>query len=132
MPNMTSMEPLRQQHLHRVAQQLLALVAEELFRPRVDQHNLASSINNLHGIRRRLQQRSKLVFLRFARAHVTNRADHHVAVGRMHRAQADLRGKLSAIFARSSEVEPDAHGTGARLAEKTWAVTGMLGAETRR
>lgn len=80
----------------------MALIAEKLFRAGIDQHDLSASVDNHHGIRRGFQQRTKLVLFRLPRAHISNRADHHVAVRRLYRTQADLDRKLSAVSAQAS------------------------------
>src|SRR2546423_728050 len=53
-------EALRNQHFNFLAQQLFALMAEELLHLRVDQNNLAGSIHHDHRVGRCLEQLAEL------------------------------------------------------------------------
>ena len=56
MPQMGLAEPFRHKKLHRLSKQLLAPIAEQIFRLGVDQHDLPAAVDNHHRIRSRLQQ----------------------------------------------------------------------------
>src|SRR5260370_1270176 len=61
MVRMLVAKPRRNQHLDRVAEQLVASVAEELLGLRIDQRDAAVATDDHHSVRRRFEQRAKLV-----------------------------------------------------------------------
>lgn len=52
----------RNEDLHRVAQQFLSSVPEQFLGLRIDQRDLACSVNDDHGVRRRFQQPAEFRF----------------------------------------------------------------------
>ena len=117
------------EHLHLVAQKFLPRVAEELFRLRVDQDDLAVVVDDHHRVGRRLEQAAKFFLGAAAVGDVAHRgADEHALLGSQ-RAEADLDRELGAVPAQALQVEPCSHRAHARVVEISLAVDAMLLAE---
>ena len=120
------------QHFHRISQQFVARISEQLFCARVDQHDPAALIDNHHGIGRRLQQGAELVFRAFASGDVADGADYHGTVRRLDRTQADFDRELSAIFSQPIAVPVRHPSADMRITgEVAGTMSRMLGAEAR-
>ena len=119
---MPGAEALGHQQLDGLAQQLVAAPAEQLDRLRVDEDDVPLAVDDDHGVRRGLQQVLELLVRTLAVGDVADGTHHHGALFGVDRAQADLDRKLSTILAQAVQLQPGAHGSGARLSEKPAAV----------
>ncbi len=106
---MFAAKSLGNEHLHRSTDQFGPRVAEQLFRLGVDQHDLAVAVDDHHGVRRRLQESTKLGFDPFALGDVANGGRHQHALRRLDGAEADFSRKLGPVLAYTKKIDTRTH-----------------------
>src|SRR5580692_7094902 len=99
--------------LHFLPDELIALVAELLLGLHVQQHDLSGRVHYNHGIRRRLQEPAvsafhlrQMLFGSSAHADIADRRRHECPLGTFQRAQHDLDRKLGSILALGNKLDP--------------------------
>src|SRR5260370_1239258 len=95
MVRMLVAKPLRNQHLDRVAEQLVASVTEEFLGLRVDQRDAEVATEDQLRVRRGFEQVVYLVLGPLTLGDIADRAGDERALLGFERAQADLDGKRS-------------------------------------
>ena len=101
-----------------LADELVALVAEELLGLAVDQGDAAPGVDDDHGVGGGLEQAAKHGLGPLAFGDVADGGgDEHAPVG-LQRAQGDLDGELDAVVAQPVELEAHAHGADLRVGEE--------------
>ena len=122
-------QPLGNEQLDGLAQQLLAGVAEQTLDLTVHEDDLPAAIDHDHAARRRLHGGPEPRFGALACRDVDHRGEHeHPLVG-LDRVQPDLDGDLAAIFPQRVELSPRAHSPGLRADEEVGPECGVPTAE---
>ena len=125
-------EPRRHHHLDCVAEQLGALVAEELLGLRVDQRDTAVRAYNHHRVRRRFEQRAELVLATLADGEITDSGGDDRAARGLDRIQTYFDWKFGAVFSQTMELEAGSHRASCGVGEVRCAILHMPVAETLR
>ena len=116
---------------HRLAEQLVAAVAELLLGLHVEQHDVARLVDHDHGVRRRFQQAAVAassgseLLGRLADADVADGRGHEDPVGALERAEHDLDRELAAVLAQRDQLDarPDLLRQGVGSAERRSSAT---------
>src|SRR5436309_3052897 len=129
---MLSPEALRNQDLNRLPHQFFARVPKQPLRLRVDQDDLALSIDDDNGIGCGFQQTPELLFGALALRDVANSSGDQGCLLRLERAEAHFHGKLRPILALTVEFRPLTHGANPRIVEEPRPVRRMSPTKTCR
>src|SRR4029450_5036791 len=97
MIDVSTSEPIGDEDFDRVSEEFRAPIAEDPFRLRVDQDDVAALVDDDNSVRRRFQEPPELRFRFLTVADVPDRAHGERAVFRLERTQTDLDGKFRAI-----------------------------------
>ena len=119
-------QALGHQQLHRLADHLLAQVAEQALGLLVDQRDQALLVDDHHRVGRGFQQVLDLLLGLLARGDVAHRGGGEVAFFGFQRRQADLDRELGAVTAAAPEFQPGAHLAHLGVGEIAGAVTDVL------
>jgi hypothetical protein len=108
---------LRDQHFHRLAQQLAPGKPEQALGLGIHHQDPPLSIDEDHGVRGRFEERPEQGLRPLPIADVANGAHREHAVLGFQGAQADLHRKLAAILSEAEEREARPHRAGSRVGE---------------
>src|SRR5258708_32219556 len=92
-------EPLRDEHLDGLAEEFVAMVAEQLLCLGIDQYDAAVGAHDNHGVRRGVQQTAKEFFGTLAVGDVANYRANQQPARTLHGAEADFDRELRAVVA---------------------------------
>ena len=120
----TLSEALRKQDLHRLAHDLVAVVAEQPFRLAVHEHDRSAVVDDHHAVRCRLEQSREALLalsphlLRTALfGDVPHSRGEEPSLRRVDRAERQVHGELGPVLAAAGELDPDAGRPGRGIGE---------------
>ena len=122
-------EPLGNEQVDALADELTRLVSEQLRRPPVYERDCALRVDEENRIRRRLEQRTEARLRRTSLGYVADDRDDECLLRVLEGAQADLDGKFAAVLPQSVELEVRPHLPRSRVARIVGAMSEVAGAE---
>ena len=125
-------EAARDQDFDGLAQEFLALVAEQGLGLGIDEPDDSRVVDDDHGVRRRLQQPPEPLLGGFTVTDVTDGGGHKQAVGGLQRTETDFDRELSTVLAQPVQFQPRTHRPHLTIVGIAVPMLGMMRTETTR